>query len=145
MKFLEKLQPLGLLLLRWALGVIFIYHGYPKLMHTREFMDQVVRIGFPSFFAYIVAVQEFFGGALLLVGLFTRVVGLLLAFEMVIAIWKVQLAQGGIYILEKYQLPLAVGVGAFALATVGAGSISLDHVLFREGRFVGRRFKPKDK
>jgi hypothetical protein len=31
MEALEKLRPLALLLLRAALGVIFIYHGYPKL------------------------------------------------------------------------------------------------------------------
>jgi putative oxidoreductase len=145
MNSLEKLKPLGLLLLRWGLGVIFIYHGYPKLIHTKEFMEQVVRIGFPSFFAYIVGVLEFFGGALLIVGLFTRVAGLLLAFEMLIAIWKVNLPPGGIYTVEKYQFPLAVGVGAFALAAVGAGLISLDHVFFREGGTFSRRGKRKER
>jgi putative oxidoreductase len=145
MNSLEKLKPLGLLLLRWGLGVIFIYHGYPKLIHTREFMEQVIRIGLPSFFAYIVGVLEFFGGALLIVGLFTRVAGLLLAFEMLIAIWKVQLPQGGIYTVEKYQFQLAVGVGAFALAAVGAGLISLDHVFFREGGTFSRRGKRKER
>jgi putative oxidoreductase len=145
MNFLEKLKPLGLLLLRLGLGIIFIYHGYPKLIHTQGFMDQVVRIGFPSFFAYIVGVLEFFGGALLVVGLFTRVAGLLLACEMAVAICKVHLPQGSIYALRNYELPLAVCVGAFALATVGAGSISIDYILFREGRSLLRRAKSKIK
>ncbi len=33
MKMLSSLQPLALLLLRAALGIIFITHGYPKLVH----------------------------------------------------------------------------------------------------------------
>ena len=40
MQGLEKLKPLALLLLRVALGAIFIYHGYPKLFtHTRETIE----------------------------------------------------------------------------------------------------------
>lgn len=31
MQHLEKLKPVALLLLRLGLGVIFVYHGYPKL------------------------------------------------------------------------------------------------------------------
>ncbi len=31
MRFLDSLRPLGLLVLRMALGLIFLYHGYPKL------------------------------------------------------------------------------------------------------------------
>ncbi len=39
MQSMEKLKPLALLLLRLALGVIFAFHGYPKLFtHTQEAM-----------------------------------------------------------------------------------------------------------
>jgi len=33
MKSLNSLQPVGLLALRLALGIIFFSHGYPKLAH----------------------------------------------------------------------------------------------------------------
>ena len=60
MESLEKLKPLALLLLRVALGVIFVYHGYPKLFtHTRQAMDGFVHMGFPGYFAYISGVIEF--------------------------------------------------------------------------------------
>ncbi len=134
MQSLEKLKPLGLLLLRCGVGLIFIYHGYPKLFtHTHEYLQGFVKMGFPAYFAYVAGVLEFFGGSLLIVGLFTRITGLLLAGEMAIAIWRVHLPQGGAMAVDNYQLPLALAVGAFALASVGAGIISLDQAIYRGG------------
>ncbi len=144
MQSLEKLKPLALLFLRWGLGVIFIFHGYPKLFtHTQQFLQGFPRMGFPAYFVYIAGVLEFFGGCLLIVGLFTQIAGLLLAGEMAIAIWKVHLPQGGVMAVDNYQFPLAMAVGAFALATLGAGVISLDQLIYRGGaRRAARR--PKD-
>jgi putative oxidoreductase len=145
MQSLEKLKPLALLFLRAALGVIFIYNGYPKLFgHTREAIQTFVHLGFPSYFAYIAGVVEFFGGCLLIAGLFTRVVGLLLAVEMAVAV-----VQAGKIITEpravnNYQFPLALAAAAFALATLGAGLISLDQIFFPEGRSSPRRARGKD-
>ena len=36
--------------------------------------------------------------------------------------------------VDKYELALALGVGALALATFGAGSISLDRTIFGKGK-----------
>src|SRR5271168_2897051 len=80
MQSLEKLKPLALLLLRLALGIILVYHGYPKLFaHTHEAMQGFEHMGFPGYFVYIAGVIEFFGGCLLIVGLFTRIAGMLVA------------------------------------------------------------------
>jgi len=38
MKFLKGLEPLALLALRVVLGLIFLYHGYPKLVHPTDAM-----------------------------------------------------------------------------------------------------------
>src|SRR5271156_6834084 len=87
MQSLEKLKPLALLLLRVALGVILAFHGYPKLFtHTHETMQGFERMGFPGYFVYIAGVIEFFGGSLLILGLFTRIAGLLVAGEMGVAL-----------------------------------------------------------
>ncbi len=131
MQVLDKLKPLGLLLLRLGLGIIFISHGYPKLFgNPHQWTSTFEHIGFPPYFAYISGILEFFGGLLLIVGLFTQIAGLLLAVEMAIAIWRVHLPQGSVLAVHNYELPLAIAVGAFALATVGAGSLSLDHVIY---------------
>jgi len=145
MQILEKLRPLALLLLRVALGVIFIYHGYPKLFgHTRQTMDAFVHMGFPPYFAYLAGVIEFFGGCLLIVGLFTRIAGLLIAGEMAVALVQVHKILEDPRAVHNYEFPLALGTAAFALATLGAGLISFDHALFREGRSSAPR-KPKTK
>lgn len=134
MKFLEKLTPVALLVLRLGLGLIFIYHGYPKLFtHSREAVQEFAHMGFPGYFAYVAGVVEFFGGALVAMGLFTRPAALLLTTEMAVAIWKVHLPQGTLLTVQNYQFPLACGVGAFALAALGGGIFSLDAIFFSGG------------
>jgi putative oxidoreductase len=142
MQGLEKLKPLALLLLRLALGVIFIFHGYPKLFtHTREMMQFFVRFGLPEYFVYLSGILELFGGILLIAGLFTRIVGLLLAGEMAVALWRVHGLFSKPLEVNNYELPLAVAVGAFAVATMGAGLISLDHPIYREGARSSRKLR----
>jgi putative oxidoreductase len=145
MQILEKLKPLGLLLLRVALGVIFIYHGYPKLFgHTRDAMQTFAHMGLPGYFVYIAGVIEFFGGCMLVAGLFTRVAGLLLALEMAFGLWRVHNIFSNPMAVSNYELPLVLAVSVFALATVGAGLISFDQALFHEGRSSARKTKTRD-
>jgi len=133
MKFLNSLQPLGLLLLRLSLALIFFSHGYPKVAHSAPGMQAFfVDHGLPGYFVYISGVLEVFGAMLLVLGLFTRGAALLLAIEMAVAIWKVHTA-GGYLAVHNYEFPLTMLAGSFALATVGAGRLSLDHPLFEGG------------
>jgi len=142
MKSLNALQPLGLLALRLALGLIFFSHGYPKLAHAGGGMQEFfVQHGLPGYFVYIAGVLEVFGAILLALGLFTRGAALLLAIEMGVAIWKVH-SSGGYLAVHNYEFPLALLTACFALSTVGAGSLSLDGLLF-EGRMrAWRNSKP---
>ena len=140
MKSLNSLQPLGSLVLRVALGLIFFSHGYPKLAHSAAGMQGFfVEHGLPGYFVYISGVLEVFGAILLVLGVFTRAAALLLAIEMGVAIWKVHSA-GGYLAVHDYEFPLAMLAGSFALATVGAGRLSLDNPLFERG---GRLRPPK--
>jgi putative oxidoreductase len=132
MKTLSSLQPLGLLLLRVALGIIFITHGYPKLAHGAGMQRFFIEHGLPGYFQYVAGVLELFGGGLLLLGLFTRGAALLLAIEMGVAIWKVH-GSRGILAVHEYEFPLVMAMGCLALATIGAGIISVDHPLFGNG------------
>jgi putative oxidoreductase len=145
MQGLENLKPLALLLLRLALGIILIFHGYPKLFtHTRDAMQGFEHMGFPGYFVYIAGVIEFFGGIVLILGLFTRIAALLVVAEMAVAIWRVHLPQGPVTQVKNYEFPLLLAAAAFTLATVGAGLISLDHGIFGGGRRAPRKSKDKD-
>lgn len=133
MNFLSRLQPLGLLLVRIALGLIFLTHGYPKLVKSSTDMQHMfVQHGLPAQFVYVAGVLETFGAGLLILGLFTRPAALLLAIEMVVAIWKVH-SSGGIMAVHLYEFPLALAAACFALATVGAGVLSVDEGLLGSG------------
>jgi putative oxidoreductase len=142
LKFLNSLQPLGLLILRCVLGVIFFKYGYPKLTHSNAAMQVMfVQHGLPAQLVYVAGVLETFGGPLLILGLFTRGAALLFSIEMVVAIVKVHSVHG-IMALQEYQFPLALAAGCVALTTVGAGTLSVDHLLFGEaGATRSRKIK----
>ena len=134
MQILDKLKPLGLLILRLGVAAIFLSTGYDKLFGAPgKWLAWFPKQGFPSYFAYIAGSLELFGGILLVLGLLTRIIGLLLAIQMGIAVWKVSLPHSGIFNVEGYGLALMLAVACFALFTVGAGALSLDAVTF-EGR-----------
>jgi putative oxidoreductase len=129
MRFLDALRPLGLLVLRLALGLIFVFHGWPKLFtDPRHYADMFAQLGFANGTSYAIGALEVFGGALLAVGFFTRPVALLFTAEMAVAIWKVH-SKKGYLAVNEYELALIVGAAALALAMGGPGAISLDDLL----------------
>jgi len=133
MKFLNGVQPLALLVLRVCLGIIMVYHGYPKLVHANAGMGEFfVAHGLPGNLVPVAGILEGFGGVLLVLGLFMRPVALLLAIEMGIAIWKVHSGHGYMAV-QDYEFPLVVGAACFALATLGAGAVSMDYLIFGDG------------
>jgi len=141
MCFLKKWEPLTLLLLRCGLGVVFVYHGFPKLFgSTERFVESFQAVGLPSYFVYLAGVIEFFGGLAIATGLFTPVVGIILLLEMAVAMWKYNFNEG-IYAVREYELPLILGLASLALAATGGGIFSLDHLIFR--RMNGREQQPK--
>ncbi len=145
MKFLNSFQPVGLAILRAVLALIFIYHGYPKLVRADAMMRQFfIQHGFPGYFVGLAGILECVGGGLLLIGLFTRPAALLLAAEMLIAIWKVKMVHG-VFAVNEYQFELALAAACMALATVGAGSLSVDHVMLGESGSARRRTAKRDR
>ena len=144
MQFLERLKPLGLLILRLAVGASFIYHGYPKLSDPARWLKAFPGMGFPSYFAYISGILDVFGGILLILGLFTRGAALLLAIEMGLVIGRTKLPTVGIYAFGQYEFQLVLGAAAVALATTGAGLISLDAFTFESRRKAPKKSRAKD-
>jgi len=129
LRYLDRLQPLALLAMRLTLGVVMVAHSYPKvfggLHHYAEF---ITSLGLPVWAAYLSAFVEFFGGLLVLVGLFTRPAAFAICINLCVAIWKVHLHKG-LTGNGGMELPLAVATLAFALFFFGSGPIAMDHVL----------------
>ena len=137
MRYLDRLQPFALLVLRVVLGVIMIAHGYGKVFGGLSHHVELVRsVGLPGWLAYLSAAAEFFGGIAVVVGLFTRLAALAITIDLAVFIWKVDW-KNGLLGDHGYQLPLALAAIAFALIFFDAGPIALDHV--RGGG--GKKFK----
>lgn len=142
MRFLDRLQPLGLLVLRLVLGAIMVGHGYHKVFGgMSHFVSTVAHFGLPGWMAYLSAGAEFIGGILLLVGLVTRCAAIAVTIDMLVAIWKVHwhngfLGQGG------YEFPLSLAAIAFALIFFGGGPIALDTIRRGGGGGVSKARKP---
>lgn len=124
MGWLDRVQPLALLVLRVVLGVIFVAHGYPKIMGGMHHHVQMVQgLGLPGWLAYPSAGAEFFGGLMVLLGAATRIGAALILADMAVAIWKVHLHQG---LRGGLEFPLSLAAIAFALIFFGAGPISAE-------------------
>jgi putative oxidoreductase len=90
LRYLDRLQPLALLALRVVLGTIMIAHGYSKVFGgLAEHVLHVSNLGLQGWLAYFSAAAEFFGGILVIAGLFTRFAALAILINMSVAIWKV--------------------------------------------------------
>src|ERR1700677_3068196 len=86
---LSRLQSPFLLAVRLYWGWQFAQTGWGKLHNMAKIADYFtsLNIPFPAASAHFIAGLEFFGGLLLILGLGTRLVGLLLAANMLVAYW----------------------------------------------------------
>ena len=122
---------LGLVLLRIAVGVVFMLHGKQKLfgMGFAGVSDAFTHMGvpMPGIMGPLVGLLEFFGGIALIVGLLTRLFELGFAIDMLVAILLVQFKNG----FSHYELEFLLCVSSVALLLMGGGEFSVDALLGR--------------
>ena len=139
MRYLDRLQPLALVVMRLTVGAIMLVHGSHKVFGGLHHHAQMVAgLGLPAWLGYVSAFAEFLGGLMLLVGFFTRVAACVVCFDLIVAIWKVHW-HNGLTGDHGYEFPLAVATLALALIFFGAGPIALDHVLRGGGTGAPKR------
>jgi putative oxidoreductase len=115
-----------------ALGSIMTVHGYHKVFGgLHQFAHMVGGMGLPSWLGYVSAFTELLGGLLIIVGFFTRPAASAVCINLCVAIGKVHLHNGLMGSADRpgFEFPLAAATLAFALIFLGAGPISIDHVL----------------
>ena len=135
MNFLNRLQPLGLLVLRLALGTVMIAHGYQKVFGGMpQFTQMLSHMGIPGWMGYLTAGAEFGGGILVLVGFVTRFAAAAIFIDMLVAIVKVHLPHGLFAKNGGYEYPLVCAAIAFSLIFSGAGPIAIDWLWGSKGR-----------
>ncbi|MBA2459253.1 MAG: DoxX family protein [Gemmatimonadales bacterium] len=120
----------ALLILRVVLGVIMLYHGFPKLMDFGGTAAGFGGMGIPAptLSAAFATVAEVVGGLLLLVGVATDIAGLLVAVDMLGAIIFVHAKNGFSAANGGYEFPLALLAMGLAIALAGPGRYSVGGV-----------------
>ena len=132
----DRLRSYGVLLLRVALGTMFIAHSIVYMLMTLTLDGTAkffVSIGLPVWLAYATFLAEVVGGVLLILGIQTRWVALALSPILIGAIWAhsgngwlFAAADGGWkYPLYLFVLCIAqamLGDGAYALAPLRLGA-----------------------
>lgn len=120
---------LASLILRLAVGSLFMVHGYPKLGSQRktgaEFMKST---GMPANMIVFAGVVEFFGGLALILGLLTPIVALLSVLWMLSTTWFASSKLKKKYV-GGYELDITLLLAALGIAALGAGAFSLDRLI----------------
>lgn len=120
----------GILILRLALGVLFLLHGVAKLASgVGGLVGMVEGAGLPGIFAYGVYLGEMLGPLLLIAGWYARVGAGLIVINMLVALALVH--TGDLFMLKStggYQLELQAMFlfTALALILTGPGRYSVD-------------------
>ncbi len=145
----------ALLAVRIALAWVFIYYGAAKLFgsfpgsgphgihQTALYMSHSAHLRPGEFFAVLAGLTEFGGGIAMALGFLTRLAGLALFGDMVLAMITVTWTTGinSATSPPGYQLNLALAVLALTGALVGAGRFSVDAVI---AHAIGRGRKSID-
>ncbi|MCA5923720.1 DoxX family protein [Curtobacterium oceanosedimentum] len=128
---------LGLTALRIVLGAVFIAHGAQKFAQGIPTVAQGFSgMGVPlaEVAAPLVAGLELVGGVLLVLGIATRIVGVLLAVDMVVA-GLLAHATAGFFAQEGgFEYVLVLAVASLAVALTGPGRFSVDALVLRSSR-----------
>ena len=139
---------IALIAARITLAWVFVYHGSrrlfgwfdgPGLDASAKYFADVAHLHPGTFFALTGGMIEFFGGIAIALGLLSRLAGLAIFVDMMMAIVTVTWANGinATGTKSGYELNLALGVLALVIGIFGAGRCSIDAL-------VARRLRPPD-
>ncbi len=125
----------GLLILRLVLGLTMAAHGFNKFFGggripgtARWFESIGMKPG--KFHATVAAITEVSAGLGLAAGLLTPIPAAGFVSLMFVAAWTVHRPNEFFIVKEGWEYNLVLALSAVAVATIGAGKLSLDWVIF---------------
>ena len=131
------------LIARIGLGTILIAHGWQKfnewtIAGTADSFSQM-GVPLPELAAPFATFVELIGGALLILGAFTPIVGALIAVNLLGALVIVHFVPVPFVDQGGWELVAALSAGALLIAAMGPGRFSVDRFVFRSKSARGRR------
>ena len=134
----QSISPYSYAIIRFIAGAILIYHGYGKLFVSgvgpvAEHVVTPLGLPFPTAWAYLLGILEFFGGISLALGFLVRPIALMLVIEfIVITVWH----SGNGYMFGNshggFEYPLLLLIIYAAIFFRGAGRCSIDRMIGKE-------------
>ena len=130
----SKLQELTYWGIRAVMGATFLVHSLKKF--DPSWQEWLVQIGIPPELQLPIALAEFIGGILLIVGVLTRITGAIFSVILLGAIFHIRwengffISQGG---WEWDLLMLAVALG---IIVVGPGKLSISYLIKRLPKYL---------
>ena len=114
---------LGLLLIRVAIGAVFLAHGWMKIGNVDMVTGMLGHMGVaaPGFFGPFISWLEVVGGLMLIFGIFTRVAAAALGIEMFFAIFLTGIGRG----FGPHEMEILLMAGSLGIALVGSGKFAL--------------------
>jgi putative oxidoreductase len=125
-----KIASVAILLLRFAVGVIFFAGGAAKMLGWfADFGPEVTvgfykMMGFSKFWAYLSSYTELIGGLLLVVGFLTRIAAFALFINMIVAF--IVSLPGGFIAEHGSSTPFAFMICVLAILVSGPMMFSID-------------------
>lgn len=146
----NKLQSVGLLVLRVVVGLVMAYFGSQKLLGVfggygfQATLDAFEKnMGIPRLFGTLAIFAEFFGGLGIAAGVLTRVAAFGVACTMAVAtfthiteagVLNQMFVTGGGTAAKDVFFPMVLFSGAVALLFIGGGSYTLDSLYLGKGK-----------
>jgi putative oxidoreductase len=128
---LDRFQPYLRSLMRVMVGFTFSQHGWQKFFGVLGGFGGPGNTADPASLMGIAGILETFGGALIILGLFTRPVAFLLSGEMAVGYFRTHAPQSFWPLLNGGEITVFYCFFFLWLASTDAGAWSLDRLLFR--------------
>lgn len=117
---------LGIFLLRFGVGLVFIMHGIAKFTQFEAISEFFSTLGMGDWMVYAVGAFEIIAGLILWLGVYTCITGIALAVYMLIIILWIKRGSG---FVGGYEFELLLMLSSIAIAKLGSGSLTICKVM----------------
>ena len=120
--------------IRASIGVIFIVHSLKKF--DPSWQEWLISVGIPPEMQLPIALAEFIGGILLVIGVLTRITGTVFAVILLGAIFHIRWENGFFISQGGWEWDLVMLAAVLAIIAAGPGRISVSHLVKKIPRFL---------
>ncbi len=130
----NKLHDIAHWGIRAALGSIFLVHSLKKF--DPSWQDWLIQIGLPPEMQLPIALAEFIGGIMLLVGVLTRITASIFSIIVLGAIFHIRWENGFFVSEGGWEWDLVMLAALLSIIVAGPGRVSISHLVKRIPRFL---------